>query len=665
MKNRRMNGDLTQMDWRDVWVVPLLTGFLTIGLFLWNSMAGVIGVLVTGFLGYYTFVREKQAADRTKQAIEALNEDFDEVTKNAVFGMPFPMAVLNAAGNFLWYNSRFKALFHIEETFLGKSYRDVFATVSIDTLLQKTNVPFAVQMDGKTFQFYHNCTDGENHERLLLLYGVDDTENEAVRQAWREQKPVVLSIHLDNYDDLRTNTAEADRPMLFAEIDRKLNAFANTYEALLVKYETDRYLVVMDALSFASVERDRFPVMEEVRRIRMGNDIDPTLSLGVAYGDRTPADLLTDARAAIDIALSRGGSQAVMKEGDNLRYFGGKNQATERHTSVRARVISHAVSKMVEEASEVFIMGHTNPDMDSYGACLGMLAFVQKKETRGYIVLDGISPAIEHLYKKSLKELPMLLEMLKDPSQAVELYKPSSLVIVVDNHRFHSTACPELVEKAEKVIIIDHHRRGRDFIQKATISYIEPSASSASEMITEMLGYLDEKIKLPSVVVEGLLAGITVDTKNFFYQTGARTFDAAAFLKRHGADSIVVKQLFKDDADLVRYRSEVIAQAEEFEHHTIIGRFDRNLEGSTLIASQAADDLLNIRGIDASFVLTRVNGQIHISARSLGEVSVQIIMEKLGGGGHLTASATQLACPMDEAEEQLKEAIRAYFKEEE
>ncbi len=665
MLNReKMDRNRSEEQHTEYLFVLVLNALMSVALFFLHPVFGVLGVVATGVCVYLVWMSGKENESRIKNAIENLNEDFDEVTKNAVFGMPFPMAVLNGEGNFLWYNSNFKKLFYIEQTRLGKNYREFFPNVGLKTLREKAGEPFRIEQDQSAYLFYHNSTESEGREPLILLYGIDNTENEAVRQAWFDQQPVVGTIYLDNYDDVRSKTAEADRPILFAEIDRELNACVARYGAFLLKYEMDRYLMLMERAMFEKAQKEKFRLFDPIRDVRRGNEMTPTLSVGFAQGERTPEELLRDSRSAVDIALSRGGDQIVIKDGENLSFFGGKTQATERHTKVKARVTAHAIGQMIREASEVFVMGHANPDMDSFGSCLGMLCLVQTYDATVHIVLDEVTPAIDNLYNKAVSELPGLGSLILSPQEAAEQVQPTSLVIVLDNHRHYSTAAPALLDVGARVVVVDHHRRGRDAIAHAAISYIEPYASSASELVTELLTYTDENIKLPVVVAEGLLAGITVDTKNFFYQTGVRTFEAAALLKRHGANSVEVKQLFKDEFELIRCRSEVISGATEFAHHTIIGRFEREREGSTLIASQAADDLLNIRGIDASFVLTRINGKSHISARSLGDVSVQLIMERIGGGGHLTAAATQLAMPIDLAEQQLKKAILEYFEEE-
>lgn len=653
-----------ELKWGEVLIVPLLSLILTVLLFVFNPIAGTAGLVITAFLAIHSYIRERDARKRILRAIEDLDGEFDEVTKNAIFSMPFAMAVLNGQGKFLWYNSNFMKTFHIEESLLNQSYSEVFPDISLSRLENMDRDPFRVEMNDKIYIFYNNVTGRKSGQKLILLYGIDNTEDEEIKFLYKNEAMVVASIFLDNYDEVRSRTPESDRPLVFAQIDRMVSDFASRYEAILIKYESDRYSMIFTRAGLEQMKNDRFPLLEDIKNsMKDSLAILPTASIGIGFGGVSPQENQEEGRAAIDIALARGGDQVVIKKGEDLEYYGGKNQATQRFTKVKARVMSNTLKSFVDQASDVLIMGHQNPDMDSLGSCLGMLSFVESLDKKGYIILDSVTTAIENLYDKILKEIPDADKKIILADRAMDYLNPTSLIVVLDNHRAQATACPELLDHGNRIIIIDHHRRGAGYIKEAEIAYIEPVASSTSEMVTELISYQSD-MKISKTVAEALLAGITVDTKNFFYQTGARTFEAASFLKRHGADSIVIKELFKDDWDLMRYRSEIIADAYQWKPGIMIGHFNRDIEGASLIASQAADDLLNIRDVEASFVLTPSHGKIHISARSLGDISVQLIMEKIGGGGHLTASATQLDTSMEEAEAKLKEAISAYMEEE-
>lgn len=647
--------------WKYVIIYPIVIGIMSLLLFLWNPILGALAFLTTIFLSFYAYDRERKNANLAKNLIENLEISFDEITKNAVFAMPFSMAVLNKEGKFLWYNNDFKKTFSIQDSLLGKLFSSLVPEFHIKDVLEKKIDHFQTKVAEESIEFHYNITK-TNMDTLILLYGINNTENEEIRRKWLEEQLTCWNVYFDNYDELRAKMNELDRPVVFATVDRLLNAYAQAYDGFLIKYESDRYMILMEAMYFQKARKERFYVLDEVRAI--DSPLEATLSIGIGYGDKTPDILHSEARQAIDIALSRGGDQVVMKDGENLDYFGGKNQATQKYSKVKARVIANAVNQFIDEANQVFIMGHQNADMDSFGSCLGMLHMVEYRRKKAYIVLDEISPAISNLYDKALGELVGLEKKILSPQEAEARLEEKDLIMVLDNHRKASCAGPSLLDHNHRILIIDHHRRGRGYIEDAAISYIEPYASSTSELVTELISYSRDEINIPQVVAEGLLAGITVDTKNFFYQTGARTFEAAALLKRQGADSIVIKQLFKDDYELVKYKSEIISHAKLYGDHILIGRFDHDFEGATLIASQAADDLLCVRKIDASFVLAMIKDKVHISARSLGGVSVQLIMERIGGGGHLTAAATQLDLDIDQAEDLLKKAIDEYFEEE-
>ncbi len=444
-----------------------------------------------------------------------------------------------------------------------------------------------------------------------------------------------------------------------------INEYFKKYNCLIRKYENDRFMILSEYQDYKNIHEDKFSILDKVRDIDKGNALPPTLSIGVGIAGANPSEIYSDSRDAINIALSRGGDQTVIKLEDNYEYFGGKTKAIEKTSKVRSRVISQALKRMMQTSPDIYVMGHNNPDMDSFGSALGIYEGAKSMGKQAYIILNEVTKPIENMYARVTEELEELTDNILTEEEALARISPQSLVIVTDNHRKNSTEGPALLDRTDNIFIIDHHRRGKDYIKKATISYIEPYASSASELVTEILSYLDENFKARTPVAESLLAGITVDTKNFVYQTGVRTFEAASVLKRWGADSVYIKRMFKDDFEIVKYKSEVIADSFMVNDFIAVAHFNREIDGSTLIASQAADDLLNIKGVLASFVLTRANNKIHISGRSLGDISVQLILERIGGGGHLTAAATQLDMSMENAEKMLRKAIIEYIREEE
>lgn len=651
----------TKENYLFILALPLV---ISIILFFYEKIFATIGIILVVVLYFYIRKIDEHNEDFFQSYIDEMDYSFDEITKNIVFQMPFPIVILEEGKIIKWHNSNFKELFEAKNL-IGKSINSFVSDFNEIDFSKESDKAITVNIYDKTFEFYYSTIKREKYgKELTFVYGIDNTSDENIKKIFKDRRLVVLSMYIDNYDDLRQSTKASDRSSLTGEIDRIIMNYFEKYGAMVRKYENDRYMVMIHYDDYVKIYESKFKILDLVREVKKGNSIEPTLSVGVGLSGSKPIDIYEESRVSIDIALSRGGDQVVIKEGDNYEYYGGKSKATEKISKVRSRVISQALKRMVENSSKVFVMGHNNPDMDSFGSALGIYEGIKSIGKDCYFVLNGVNKPIENIYNKTIEDLEGFRENIVTEIRALELMDQGSLVIVTDNHRKNSTEAPSILDKTDQIVIIDHHRRGNDYIRNATISYIEPYASSASELVTEILNYFDESFKARVPVAEALLAGLTVDTKNFVYQTGVRTFEAASILKRWGADSIIIKRMFKDDFQIVKYKSEVIADSTVVNDFIAIGHFNREMDGSTLIASQAADDLLNIKGVRASFVLTKSNDRIHISGRSLGDISVQLILERIGGGGHLTSAATQLDMSIDEAEVMLKKAIKEYLEEE-
>lgn len=644
-------------------ILPVIT---SVFVFYYNQIAGAIAILACGVLYFYLQNQRDYNEKAIQRYVDDVHLSFDSITKNLVFEMPFPIAVLNDGTNIKWHNGYFRNLFPGEDL-VGVDISNLIPDFEHINFEDKEIIqPITIVIDEKSMQFYFSTIfNDELKTTETFLYGIDNSYDESIKQLFKDKRLVFFTVYLDNYEDLRSSTDSVNRPQVLGAVDRKINEYFNGHNGIVRKYENDRYMVVMEYQDYQQIHDDKFSILDEIREIEAGNTINPTLSIGAGISGANPSEIYGDSRVAIEIALSRGGDQAVVKIDDNYEYFGGKSKATEKTSKVKSRVISGALRRMINASTDVYIMGHNNPDMDSFGSSLGVYEGVRFLGKDAYIILNEVPRQIENMYQSTTGTLEELKDNILTEDQALARIKPSSLVVVCDNHRKNSTEAPSLIERTDQIFIIDHHRRGNDYIKKATISYIEPYASSASELVTEILNYLDEDFKARTSIAESLLAGITVDTKNFVYQTGVRTFEAASILKRWGADSVYIKRMFKDDFEIVKYKSEVIADSSIVNDMIAIAHFNRDIDGSSLIASQAADDLLTIKGVKASFVLTKANNKIHISGRSLGDISVQLILERIGGGGHLTAAATQLDMSMENAEDMLRKAINEYLREEE
>lgn len=661
-----MNKEDVYVGRENVIAIMALPVLASLVIFYYNQILGSVAIILTIVLFFFLRNINRKKKDDFQNYVDEMNVSFDIITKNVVFEMPFPIAIVEDDRTIKWHNTYFRDLFD-NKSIVGSDIEKFLPDFyDVDFKEDGMSLPRNISIDDKILQFYYQTiTNEENGKTQTFLYGIDNTYDESIKQLFKDKRLVFYSVFIDNYEDIRNSTESVERPQVLGEIDRVINEYFKKYNCLIRKYENDRYMVISEYQDYRNIYETKFSILDGVRNIEKGNTLPPTLSIGVGIAGANPTDIYSDSREAVDIALSRGGDQAVVKLEDNYEYFGGKTKAIEKTSKVRSRVISQALRRMIQSSPDIYIMGHNNPDMDSFGSSLGVYEGTLDMGKEVYIVLNEVTRPIENMYDRVTTELSELKENILTESEALSKISPQSLIIVTDNHRKNSTEAPALLDKSDNIFIIDHHRRGKDYIENATISYIEPYASSASELVTEILSYLDEDFKARTPIAESLLAGITVDTKNFVYQTGVRTFEAASVLKRWGADSVYIKRMFKDDFEIVKYKSEVIADSFIVNDFIAIAHFKRDIDGSTLIASQAADDLLNIKGVKASFVLTISNNKIHISGRSLGDISVQLILERIGGGGHLTAAATQLDMTMENAEDMLRKAINEYLREEE
>ena len=537
-----------------------------------------------------------------------------------------------------------------------------------DILKDNKKIPLDIKYNAKYYKVYYNVVDSKKtistKGNIIMLYWVDNTDKVLLDNKHKEEGMVVCLVYVDNYDEVKSTTPEVNRPLVLAEIDKTISTYATMNNGFMRKYENDKYLMIFQNRNLELIQNKKFDILDEIREIDKGNTIPITLSMGVGVNDHNPNETYEYAKAAIDIALGRGGDQSVVKEKNNLSFYGGKTKAIEKRNKVKSRVISHALRQLIDQSNEIFVMGHKTADMDSFGASVGIIRAAKSRNKRGYLVLRGVNPSIKNIYDRMKTEEPEYLDLVITPEEAIQKVDRSSLLVVVDNHKPSFTEAPGLLDLTDKIVLIDHHRRGAEFIKDPVLTYLEPYASSTCELVTEILYYMSDKIDMTKFEADALLAGITVDTKNFTFQTGVRTFEAASILKRAGADTTSVRQLFRDDFNTFLNKAEVIKNSKIVFDKVAIGRLEKDMEDSILIAAQAANDLLNINGVEASFVLTLSEGKIHISGRSLGTISVQLILEKLGGGGHLTSAGTQLeGVSMDHTEKMLIDAIDEYLRE--
>lgn len=648
----------------DFYVLFLFMVLISAFVLYFQFIFGIVSFILTfiSFILVLYYIKNKNI--EYEEDIRKYKDSLDNIASEVVYKMPFPVAVLNNKGRVKWYSPEFSELFSGSDI-IGIDINSEISSFNITEVLKKGYGK--VNWETKKFNYlvYYNVVkDEDNGDVNVIIYLIDNLAYSKLKKQYEEETLNSIVIYIDNYEDVRNNVKEDFKAILIAEMDKIIINYFSSLGAIIRKYDSGKYIVISNDIILQKIKHDKFSIIEKLKAIEISGNIKPTLSIGVGLGGKNPFEKYKEAQTALDMALGRGGAQIVFKNGEDLDFYGGKNNKGVERNKVKARVISQALENIIRESSEVFVMGHKNPDMDCFGAALGVMAICKELKKDCYMVLEDVPVTIRNIYDRVRVGEPDYVDMMIPPEKAYDICRDTSSVILVDNSRTLSTEAPYLLDVTSKIVVIDHHRIGKDFVENPMLTYLEPYASSACELVTEIIYYMFEKIDLDKLIAESLLAGIVVDTKNFYYQTGVRTFEMASYLKRFGADSIAVKQLFKDNFNTIKLKSNVLSNAISYRNYICIGVFPEEIEESMLIAAEAADDLLGVLDIECSFVLTIVSGQIHISGRSLGKISVQLILEKLGGGGHYTSAGARLDCSMEEAIEKLKKAIDEYLLEE-
>ena len=504
----------------------------------------------------------------------------------------------------------------------------------------------------------------EEQEYFVAVSLRDVTELNAYIRENEDQRMIAGLIYIDNYDEVMESVEEVRQSLLVALIDRKINKYIGDVDGIVKKLEKDKYFIVLRKDAYKKLKEDKFSLLEEVKQVNIGNSRSATLSIGLGLNTATYALSYQYARVAIDLALARGGDQAVIKDCNGITYFGGKKEQTAKNTRVKARVKAEALREFIVTRDKVIVMGHKIADPDSFGACMGIYRAAVSLEKKAHIVINEVTGSVRPLYDEILESPAYEDDIFITSEQALDYVDDNAMVIVVDTNKPQMTECPELLKKSKMIAVLDHHRQSSNIIENAVLSYVEPYSSSTCEMIAEVLQYMVDDIKFPALEAECMYAGIMIDTRNFMNRTGVRTFEAAAFLRRCGADITRVRKMFRDDMASYQAKAEAVRNAEVYRKEYAIAVCPSDIDSPTVLAAQAANELLDISGIKASFVLTEYENKIYMSARSIDEVNVQIIAEKLGGGGHINSAGAQFDhTNMHEAVSALKETINKMIEE--
>ena len=608
--------------------------------------------------------RSKATQQSLRQYIQRFYGGMDSARSSNMLFTPLPMMVFDlATEDILWSSESFLQLTEQREGIFDAHLETVFPNISFHWLLEgKTEAPETVVWNHRTYRVFGGVSHPEGGQSALATtYWMDVTDTEEMRRTLELTRPVVAILMVDNYEDLMKATPEGKRSAVRAMLEEKLSQWSAGSEGMMLRYDRDRYLFVFEEKSFSDFTAKRFDVLDAVREVVAGEGVAATLSIGVGRDADSFEALFKNASVALEMALSRGGDQAVVKDKLNFEFYGGRSKATEKRTKVKSRVMANALAELIDEAKQVYVMGHSYADMDALGAAAGVCAIVRKRGKKCRIVIDTENNAAHPMLRR-LQALPEYQGAFLGGDDAFLRVQPETLLVVVDTNRPGSVESEPLLDACNRVAVIDHHRRGSSYIDKMALNYHEPYASSASELVTELLQYLIEPGDLLKAESEALLAGIVLDTKNFTNRTGGRTFEAAAYLRRAGADTADVQRMFQSDLQSMISRYDIIRRAELYHGDIAIAALDQ--ECDRVIAAKAADEMLTLQGVRASFVLYRKDDGIYISARSLGEINVQVLVETLGGGGNSTTAGGQCSgMTVAEAKTTLLRAIDKYFEE--
>ena len=638
-----------------------------------NNKLIITSIIVYLAIVGYTYYANRKRKSEISETLQDLTLTVDSAAKTSLINSPFPLIIMETDGNIIWKSSKFNSEFmdvdinsymndlSIElrsdiESREDKKNRDIVRQITIGNRIYK--------IIGRYVDFKNKDRDKKGKkEYMIILHFIDDTENVKLQKEYKDSKSCVGIIMVDNYEETIRGLDASEKPIVTAEIDKKMYDWASLTNGVLIKSDRDRYVYLFEQRYLETLKEDKFSILDKIKEIDTKEKVQFTLSIAVSNEGLTDKQKYESAQGAMDVVLGRGGDQAVIRENEIYKFFGGRAEEVEKRTKVKARVVAHALENLIKESKKVMIMGHNNPDMDSIGSCMGIYRLAKTLDTNAYIVSSEDVPALK-AFNRELDKDSEYEDVIINKEVAMENVDEDTLLVVVDTHKVNYVDAPELLKEVKKIVIVDHHRRSADYIENATLMFQEVYASSAAELVTELLQYAETKINLKTIEAESLYAGIMMDTKNFTFKTGVRTFEAAAYLRRCGVDIIRVKKWFQSDLKSFNTIADIVKRADIVNTTIAISIYDKTSKKASLICAKAADELLTISDITASFVLGNTGEKICISGRSIGDINVQVILEKLGGGGHITLAGAQVeGMTIEETKQELINRINEYFSE--
>ncbi len=623
-------------------------------------------LLFTLIIIYSYWTNTKRNAELSKQ-IQNLTMTMDGTAKKSLINSPFPLIIMETTGNIIWKSSKF--VYEFANIDINNYLIDILEEIKEDIKAQQDKkqktIVKKVQIGNKVYSVLGEYirSKNESSENITILYFIDITQSIKEKKKYEDSKTCIGILTVDNYEEIIQRIEVENRPQVIAEIEKVIYEWASSTGGIVIKNDRNTFIYVFEYKYLKEIKENKFGILDQIKEINVEAGIQLTLSIAISTDGETNYEKYKTALESMDIVLGRGGDQAVIKEDGKYVFFGGRTEEIEKRTKVKARTVAHALENLIKESENVLIMGHSNGDIDSMGSSLGVYRLAKTLEKEVNIVNNTygmtLSKFIEELEKDDEYKSAIISK-----NEALNKATNKTLLIITDTHKQNYVEVPELLDKAGQIVIIDHHRRSTDYIENATLTFQEVYASSASELVTEILQYTDVKVKLKPIEVEGLYGGIMVDTKNFTFKTGVRTFEAAAYLRKCGVDIIKVKKWFQSDLNSYNEIANIVKNAEMYENSIAIAIYDKEDKDANLICAKAADELLTISDITASFVLGNVGDRICISGRSIGDVNVQLILEKLGGGGHITLAGAQVeGMTLEEVKQELINRINEYFSE--
>ena len=649
-------------------VYILLVGIASLALLFYNLYIGLIFFIGFIYIVVHNWKITNMRSKEWNKYIEDLSLDIDETTKKAIMNLPIPLCILEFDGKISWHNGKFYEMVD-KPDLLGLNIDEIIKNLNLRKVLNENKEMYTeITYKDREYTIIYNVIKNNQDKKtkyLMMLYWIDRTDYLKLQKDYDNEKNAIMLIQVDGYEEVLKSTSEEKRPLINVDIEKILSSVELNSKGALKRTSKDKFILIMNKKEFKALEAEKFSLLDKIRQIDHENTLPVTVSIGIGIEGDSINENLKLAAGALDLALGRGGDQAIVKTKDKFTFYGGKSKAIETTTKVKSRLIGHALREVIQQSDKIYIMGHKYPDMDAMGAAVGVYDICKSCGKNANIVLEQSNESIDEFIKKLLKS-DYYNGIFIDKDEAIRECTKSTLVIVVDTHRPNYTECEELLSLSDKVVVIDHHRRGVEFINDTVLLFHETYVSSTCEMVTELVQYMEDNVKINKITAEGLLAGINLDTKNFAFKTGVRTFEAASYLKKSGADTIEVKKMFNSDINDFITKADIIQSTKIINDNICLAYTGKEADNINIVVAQAADELLNIKQVEASFVLGQKNGRVFVSARSLGNINVHVLMEKLGGGGHRDIAGAQFKdITIEEAYNKVKDVIQSYLKEEE